>query len=84
MVLSIKAGTITLSTNLPSSGAASRKNKMYFVFRESVRVVHTESQTAQIYEGAALRSVRLPRRCPVEIQIAQLQSGPGIDAHTGY
>jgi len=42
IVLSIKAGKITPSTILRRLGTASRKNKLYFAFRELGRVVRTE------------------------------------------
>lgn len=42
IVLSIKAGKITPSTILKRLGTASRKNKLYFAFRELGRVVRTE------------------------------------------
>lgn len=41
IVLSIKAGKITPSTILRRLGTASRKNKLYFAFRELGRVVRT-------------------------------------------
>ncbi len=41
IVLSIKAGKITLSTILRRLGTKSRKNKLYFAFRELGRVVRT-------------------------------------------
>ncbi|MBX9899211.1 MAG: Tn3 family transposase [Burkholderiaceae bacterium] len=42
IALSIKAGKITPSTILRRLGTASRKNKLYFAFRELGRVVRTE------------------------------------------
>jgi TnpA family transposase len=42
IALSIKAGRITPSTILRRLGTASRKNKLYFAFRELGRVVRTE------------------------------------------
>ncbi|MCH7313121.1 Tn3 family transposase [Acinetobacter sp. ANC 3882] len=42
IVLSIKAGKITPSTILKRLGTSSRKNKLYFAFRELGRVVRTE------------------------------------------
>lgn len=42
IALSIKAGMITPSTILRRLGTASRKNKLYFAFRELGRVVRTE------------------------------------------
>lgn len=41
VVLSIKAGRITASTLLRKLGTASRKNRLYFAFRELGRVVRT-------------------------------------------
>jgi TnpA family transposase len=43
IALSIKAGKITPSTILRRLGTASRKNKLYFAFRELGRVVRTMS-----------------------------------------
>lgn len=42
IVLSIKAGKIAPSTILRRLGTVSRKNKLYFAFRELGRVVRTE------------------------------------------
>jgi len=42
IALSIKAGKITPSTILRRLGTSSRKNKLYFAFRELGRVVRTE------------------------------------------
>ncbi|WP_136419061.1 Tn3 family transposase [Herbaspirillum sp. ST 5-3] len=58
IALSIKAGKITPSTILRRLGTASRKNKLYFAFRELGRVVRTEFLLRYIADGELRKTIQ--------------------------
>ena len=59
IVLSIKAGKITPSTILRQLGTNSRKNKLYFAFRELGRVVRTIFLLKYVGDFEIRRTVQL-------------------------
>jgi TnpA family transposase len=58
IVLSIKAGKITPSTILRRLGTSSRKNKLYFAFRELGRAVRTEFLLKYIPDGELRKTIQ--------------------------
>jgi TnpA family transposase len=71
VVISIKAGKIAPSTILRRLGTASRKNKLYYAFRELGRVQRTMLLLKYISDAGLRRTIHAATNNPVVLKAGQ-------------